>query len=91
MKKIIANKKPNNQIFVKFKNINDFVQNIKEIQWNGECKYKCELGSKDLLILSYEGWTEFDPEKHYLSNSDVGCYYPVSVEYFNENYEVGEK
>lgn len=86
MKKVIANKKPNDQIFVKFENVEDFVENIKGVAWNGECYY--ELKENDLTIKSYEGWTEFDPTIHYLSNSDVSCYYPVSVEYFEENYEI---
>lgn len=89
MKKIIANKKPNNQTFVKFENIQDFVDNIKDVAWNGDCYY--ELNKDGLKIKTYEGWTEFDPTTQYLSNSDVSCYYPVSVEYFDENYEIGKK
>lgn len=91
MKKVIANKKPNNQVFVKFENIEDFIDNIEEVQWNGECLFDVIPHTGLLRVKSYEGWTEFDPATHYLSNSDVGCYYPVSVEYFNDNYEIGEK
>lgn len=91
MKKVIANKKPNNQTFVKFEDFEDFLENIESVAWNGKCLYQIGPGSYDVQIKSYEGWTEFDPEKHYLSNSDVGCYYPVSVEYFEENYEIGVK
>lgn len=91
MKKIIANKKPNNQVFVKFKDVNDFLENIEDVQWNGFCHFQINVETLGLEIKSYEGWTEFNPELHYLSNSDVECYYPVSVEYFNENYEIGEK
>lgn len=102
MEKVIANKKPNNQVFFKFENIEDFINNIKAVQWNGECHFKLkgDIFEKtregqpkevysNLIIKTYEGWTEFDPVNHYLSNSDVGCYYPVSVEYFNENYDIG--
>lgn len=101
MKKVIANKKPNDQIFYKFENIEDFVDNIKDVAWNGECQYKLKGDTfkktrdeqpkevySDLIIKSYEGWTEFDPTTQYLSNSDASCYYPVSVEYFEENYEI---
>lgn len=89
MKKVIANKKPNNQMFVKFDDAYDFFHSIKEVQWNGECKYQHRKDGV-IEIKSYEGWTEFDPVKHYLSNSDISCYYPVSVEYFEENYIEGE-
>lgn len=91
MKQLVANKKPNNQIFVKFDDIDDFLTNIENVQWNGRCKYCRDLHNTYLKIFSYEGWTEFDPKKHYLSNSDFECYYPVSTEYFEANYEIGEK
>lgn len=100
MKKVIGNKKPNNQIFYKFDNIEDFIKNIKEVQWNGECHYKLKGDTfektrdeqpkevySDLIIKTYEGWAEFDPTTHYLTNSDVSYYYPVSIEYFEANYE----
>lgn len=32
MKQLVANKKPNNQIFVKFDDIDDFLTNIENVQ-----------------------------------------------------------
>ena len=90
MEKIIANKKPNNQVFIKFESEKDFLDNKDKIAWNGEIHTSREKYNNTLQIQSYEGWTDFDPKEHYLTNSDFECYYPVSKEYFEKNYIEGE-